>query len=316
MPDHYDKEASHETQHEASPHDDQKYVDETEHVQQPEVHPEQPQDDEAAAADATFIPQVVDDTAYHYISGETSQALEEEGDYEGTNTSTEYQEDGEGALDAAAVHETADTDAATFVSNENAQFGGEETEYLDYVQPEEYDERYGEDFSEELEYDQTVGCGESGEHDASVAVDESQAVLPGSDLYEAETTPVPAQSVDSTLAHRLESADSNPHGEQSHLSNIIVSHPALEQGDRLPPYESFETKISQHTNKSLSEYFATLYCVLIRFRSVLIVDQQADQHESIQLPTDESDSNFLAMLEREAGESSGFLLIGLRSSIA
>ncbi|OAX40523.1 hypothetical protein K503DRAFT_864580 [Rhizopogon vinicolor AM-OR11-026] len=262
-PDHYDKKA----QHEASPRDGQKDVDETEGVHQPEVHPEQPQDEEAAAIDTTFIPQAVENSAYHHVGSEASQALEDEGDYEGTSASTEYQEEAESVLDAAAVHETADTDATALI-NDNSQFGGEETEYSDYVQPEEYDERYGEDFSE---YDQTVGYGETVEQDASTAVDESQAVLPGSDLYEAETTPVPsAQLIDSTTAQRLESADSD-------------SHEPLEQGGRLPSYESFEKKINQHTDK------------------VLIVDQQTDQHESIlQLPIDESDSNFLAMLEREA----------------
>jgi hypothetical protein len=40
----------------------------------------------------------------------------------------------------------------------------------------------------------------------------------------------------------------------------------------------------------------------------LIIDQDTDQPESsAQFPTDESDSNLLAMLEREAGKVAGFL---------
>jgi hypothetical protein len=257
-PDHHDKEAQHEVS--LAPHG-QKDADETENTRQPEIYPDQPQD-EVAATDTTSIPEVVEDTTYHHVSGEASHTLEKEGDYESTNASTGYQEEGEGVLDAAAVHETADTDAATTI-NENSQFGGEETEYLDYVQPEEYDERYGEDFSEELAYDQTVGYGESGEQDASTAVDESQAVLPGSDPYEAETTPVPsAQLVDSTHPQRSEITDSDPHGKQSHLPIIIVSHPLLEQVDRLPSYEPSET-ISHHTDKGPSKYFAALNCILM-----------------------------------------------------
>lgn len=257
-PDHHDKEAQHEVS--LAPHG-QKDADETENTRQPEIYPGQPQD-EVAATDTTSIPEIVEDATYHHVSGEASHTLEKEGDYESTNASTGYQEEGEGVLDAAAVHETADTDAATTI-NENSQFGGEETEYLDYVQPEEYDERYGEDFSEELAYDQTVGYGEGGEQDASTAVDESQAVLPGSDPYEAETTPVAsAQLVDSTHPQRSEITDSDPHGEQSHLPIIIVSHPLLEQVDRLPSYEPSET-ISHHTDKGPSKYFAALNRILM-----------------------------------------------------
>ena len=109
------------------------------------------------------------------------------------------------------MHKTADTDAVTPISNEHSRFGGEETEYLDYVQPEEYDEHYGEDFPEES-YDQTVGYGES--EDASTPVDESKAILPEPDLYEADATPVPpAQPGESTPAQTSETADSGPHGE-------------------------------------------------------------------------------------------------------
>ncbi|KAG0706353.1 hypothetical protein DFH29DRAFT_170074 [Suillus ampliporus] len=263
-----------EAQHEAFLPDGEKDFDGAEGVHQPEVPLDLLQDDEVAAKDLTSIPQAVVDATYHDVSGEAAQALEEEYDYAGSNVGTEYQEGGEGDLDAAAVHETADTDAAATLFNANLQFGGEETEYHDYVQPEEYAERYEDDFPEEdgthteFGYDQTVGYEESGTEVASAAVDESYAVLPGSHLHE-ETTPVPpAQHVDSEPPQTSETADSAPN----------------ERGDRLPSYESFEKETSSHfTDKDL------------------IVDQDTDQPESsTQLPTDESDSNFLAMLEREA----------------
>ncbi|KAG1749097.1 uncharacterized protein EDB91DRAFT_1244889 [Suillus paluster] len=269
------QEADHheEAQHEAFIPDDQRDLEGTEGVDQPEVPPDQFQGDESAATDVAPIPQAVVDATYHDVGGEVAQAFEDEEDYEGTNVGLEYQEEGEGDLDATAVHETADTDAAATPSNANLQFGEEETEYQDYVQPEEYGERY-EDFPEEdgthteFGYDQTVGYEESGTEAASSAVDESQTVLPESHLHE-EITPVPpAQQVDSESVQRSEPADGT--------SN--------ERGDCLPSHETFEKeKTSHRTDKDL------------------IVDHETDQPESsTQLPTDESDSNFLAMLEREA----------------
>jgi len=76
---------------------------------------------------------------------------------------------------------------------------------LDYVQPEEYDERYGEDLPERIGGTSSLQYGEpshyeEGEQDTSTPVDETQAILSGSDENEEEedksaSTPVPAHAV-------------------------------------------------------------------------------------------------------------------------
>ncbi|KAG1858363.1 hypothetical protein DFJ58DRAFT_305209 [Suillus subalutaceus] len=276
--DHHEKEDTdhHEedAQHEALLLDGQKDLDGAEGVHEPKVPLDQHQDDDALAKDVAFIPQVVVDVAYHSVSGDVAQVLEEEDNYEGTNVGTEYREEGEGEHGTAAIHQTVDTDAAATVSDINVQFGGEEAEYQDYIQPEEYGEIY-EDFLEEdgthteFGYDQTVGYEESGTEAVSATIEESQTDLPVFDLHEEETTPVPpAQHIDSEPTRRSETGDT--------VSN--------ERGDCLPSYEYFEEeKSSQGTDKDL------------------IVDQDTDQPESsTQFPTDESDSNLLTILEREA----------------
>ncbi|KAG1774269.1 hypothetical protein EV702DRAFT_1047835 [Suillus placidus] len=271
---HEEEDADHhegEAQHEVLLLDDQKDLDGAEGVHELKVPLDQLQGDDALAKDVAFVPP---DVAYHGVSGDVAQTLEEEDNYEGTNVGTEYQEEGEGGRDTAAVYQTADIDAAATVSDVSVQLGGEETEYQDYIQPEEYGDIY-EDFPEEdgthteFGYDQTVGYEESGTEAVSTTVEELQAGLPVSDLHEEETTPVPpAQRIDSEPAQRSETGYS--------ASN--------ERGDRLASYESFEEEKSSHgTDKDL------------------IVDQDTDQPESsAQFPTDESDSNLLAILEREA----------------
>ncbi|KAG2366817.1 hypothetical protein BDR07DRAFT_1395197 [Suillus spraguei] len=261
--------------------DDQKDLDEVESVHESKVPlDDQLQGDDTLSKDLVFIPQAVADVAYQSVSGDVAQALEEENNFEGTNVGTEYQEESEGDHDAAAVHQTVDRDAVATVSDNSVQFGGEETEYQDYIQPEEYGEIY-EDFPEEdgtlteFGYDQTVGYEESETEGVSTTVEESQTGLPVSDFLEEETAPVPrAQHIDSGLTQRSE-----------------TGHGILNERDCLPSYESFEEEKSSHgTDKDL------------------IVDQDTNQPElSAQFPTDESDSNLLAVLEGEAGKAAGSL---------
>lgn len=220
---HEEEDADHheEAQHEALL-DDQKDPDGAESVQEPKVPLDQLQGDDALSKDVVFIPQAVTDVAYHSVSGDIIQALEED-NYEGKDVGTEYQEVGDGDHNTAAVHQTVDIDAAATVSDANVQFGGEETEYQDYMQPGEYGDIY-EDFPEEdgtqteFGFDQTVGYEESGTEAVSTTVEESQAGLPVSDLHEEETTPVPpAQQIDSEPAQRPETNDNVSNGEQYYL---------------------------------------------------------------------------------------------------
>lgn len=143
---------------------------------------------------------------YHEIAGEVTHALEDENDYEGTNIGDEDESAKSDSLDADQVHDTGaeDTDAPATVTGQESEFGGEQTEYLDYVQPEEYDERYGEDIPERaggaspVQYGEPQHYEEEGEEDTSTTVDETQAVLPGSgedEEDESAATPVPAHAV-------------------------------------------------------------------------------------------------------------------------
>lgn len=143
---------------------------------------------------------------YHEVTGEATHALEDEDDYEATNAGDEGESAKPESLDADQVHDTAaeDTDAPPTVTGQGSGFGGEQAEYLDYVQPEEYDERYGEDLPERAGGVSTVQYGEpphfeeEGEQDTSAAVDETQAILPGEDEDEEDksaATPVPAHAV-------------------------------------------------------------------------------------------------------------------------
>ncbi|KAG2158098.1 uncharacterized protein EDB93DRAFT_1301124 [Suillus bovinus] len=219
--DHHEEEAPHE----ALFLDDQKDLDRAGGVHELKVSPEQLQGDDTHAKDVAFIPQAVAGIAYHSVSGDVAQALEEEDDYEGTN-GTEYQEEGEGDHDSATVHQTVDADAAATVSDVNAQFRGE-TDYQDYIQPEEYGEIY-EDFPEEdgtlaeYGYDLTVGYEDGGMVAVSTTTEESQTGLPVSDLHEEETTPVPsAQHIDSESAQRSETGN---RGNSEDLDQDIALH--------------------------------------------------------------------------------------------
>lgn len=75
---------------------------------------------------------------------------------------------------------------------------------MTFVQPEEYDERYGEDLPERaggaspIQYGEPPHYEEEGEQDTSTAVDETQAVLPGSEEDEEDksvATLIPARVV-------------------------------------------------------------------------------------------------------------------------
>lgn len=143
---------------------------------------------------------------YHEVTGEATHALEDEDDYDGTNAGDEDESAKSDRLDADQVHGTAaeDTDAAATVTGQESEFGGEQTEYLDFVQPEEYDERYGEDLPEQaggaspVQYGEPPHYEEEGKQDTSTAVDETQTVLPGSDEDEEDkyaATPIPARTV-------------------------------------------------------------------------------------------------------------------------
>lgn len=145
-------------------------------------------------------------TEYHEVTGEASHAhtLEDENDYEGINVGDEDESAKSDSLDADRVHDTVaeDTDAPPTATGQESEFGGEQTEYLDYVQPEEYDERYGEDLPERTGGASPVQYGEpphyEGELDTSTVVDETQVVLPGSDEdeeQESAATPIPPRAV-------------------------------------------------------------------------------------------------------------------------
>ncbi|KAI6116924.1 hypothetical protein EDD16DRAFT_1039434 [Pisolithus croceorrhizus] len=93
-----------------------------------------------------FIPQSAEDVDYHAVPTGEAQVLEEEGDYENTNGGV-GDATTEGVLDADQLHRSADTDQATSSSGD-IRFGGEQTNYHEYLLPEEYDEREGEDLDE------------------------------------------------------------------------------------------------------------------------------------------------------------------------
>jgi hypothetical protein len=142
---------------------------------------------------------------YHEITGEAAHALEDEDDYEGTSVGDEDEPVKSEGLDADQVHisAAADTDAAATVTGLESEYGGEQTDYLDYVQPEEYDERYGDDLPEQSGGAPEVDYGEAlqyeGEQDTSTAVDETQEIFAGSDRDQEEQgvvyTPIPAPAV-------------------------------------------------------------------------------------------------------------------------
>ena len=154
--------------------------------------------------DTSGVQELADE--YHEVTGETTNALEDEDDYEGTNAGEEDESTKSQNLDADQVHDprAEDTDAPATVTGHGSEYGGEQTEYVEDVQPEEYDERYGEDLPERaggaspVQYGEPPHYEEEKEQDTSTAVDETQAVLPGLDEDGGDdfaATPVPPPAV-------------------------------------------------------------------------------------------------------------------------
>ncbi|KAF9234766.1 hypothetical protein BU15DRAFT_78686 [Melanogaster broomeanus] len=121
--------------------------------------------DEEAALEETEKSSAVSEAAaeYHEVTGEAAHALEDEDDYEGTNVGDEDESVKSERLDADQVHAlaAADTDVAATVTGQESEYGGEQTDYLDYVQPEEYDDRYGDDLPEQAGGAPEHGYGET-----------------------------------------------------------------------------------------------------------------------------------------------------------
>ncbi|KAH0830268.1 hypothetical protein J3R83DRAFT_1633 [Lanmaoa asiatica] len=241
---------------------------------------------------------------YHEVTGEATLTLENEDDYEGTEAGGEDESTKSERLDADQVHDTAagDTDAAARVSGQEPEFGGEQTEYSDYVQPEEYDERYGGDLPEQaggaslIQYGEPPHYEEEGEQDTSTAVDETQTIFPGSDEDEVDkstATPTPARAV----VLETESSDFV----DDNATNESIS---AKQENSVPSTEEFAT--SESTNGVVhSEY--TSRAVQYAWSDDTLVEQASGNQETsvaqakVFSEVDESDSNFISMLEREAG---------------
>ncbi|KAH7889943.1 hypothetical protein F5I97DRAFT_1848817 [Phlebopus sp. FC_14] len=214
---------------------------------------------------------VAEETEYHEVTGGEAHVLEDEGDYEslhvgdddaGTNV--------EDTVDADGVHDVADTDAIESVAGRKQHFDGERAEYQDYVQPEEDDERYGGDLEETVgevrsQLEGSVG-GDEGEQDTSTAVDETQAILPGSDENE-DSTPIVVTEPEVLLQV----------SQRSPRSPSVYSSSTPEADPRAAAAESFsQTNDEQGSKLSTHSTFAP------------------------SVAADESDSNFIAILEREA----------------
>ncbi|KAI6164298.1 hypothetical protein EDD17DRAFT_1563660 [Pisolithus thermaeus] len=136
-----------------------------------------------------FIPQSAEDVDYHAVPTGEAQVLEEEDDYENTNRGV-GDATTEGVLDADQLHGSADTDQATSSSG-GIRFGGEQTNYHEYLLPEEYDEREGEDldeaeagsqFGESVQYE--VEEDAAGTHDGAASAHEVEVIAGDSDSKE------------------------------------------------------------------------------------------------------------------------------------
>jgi hypothetical protein len=252
-------------------------------AKEPEYPPE-PTEEVPQESNETEEPSGVQELAaeYHEVSEEATRVLEEEDDFDGTNAGDEDEPAKSKCLDADQVHDTAaeDIDTRATVTGQGSEFGGEQTEYLDCVQPEEYDERYGEDLPERasgaspVQYGELLHYEEEGEQDTSTAVDETQAVLPGSDEDEEKSaaTPVSARAV-------LEPGSSEPTDDKANESILPEQHGSI------PSSEELTT--SEPTNKVVHEQASS--------------NQDTDTAQAkIISEVEESDSNFVAMLEREA----------------
>lgn len=198
-------------------------------VKEPVLHPEPTEDtpqENYESEDTSVVQEPAGE--YHEVIGDATHAPEDENDYEGTNTGDEDESAKSDRLDADQLHDiTAEvTDATATVTGQKSEFGGEQTEYLDYVQPEEYDERYGEDLPERaspVPYGERPHYEEGGQ-DTSTAVDETQTILPGSeedDEVNSAATPIPASAV-------LELADDNATNDSVSRTSIhFVASPIL-----------------------------------------------------------------------------------------
>ncbi|KAG6379248.1 hypothetical protein JVT61DRAFT_11697 [Boletus reticuloceps] len=218
---------------------------------------------------------------YREVTEEAAHALRDADDYDGTNACNGDESAKSESLDADQVHDTAaeDTDAVTTVTGHESEFGGEQSEYLDYVQPEEYDERYGEDLPERaggassVQYGEPPHYEEEGEQDTSTAADETQVILLGSDEHEEDksaVTPVPTRAV-------LEPESSEPTGKVTDTTKQDDSNPS---GEELGTSESMKQIIE--TEQTLGNH------------------EPETAGEKIFSQVDESDSNFVSVLEREA----------------
>ncbi|KAF9228784.1 hypothetical protein BS17DRAFT_812737 [Gyrodon lividus] len=221
---------------------------------------------------------------YHEIAGEAAHALEDEDGYEGTNAGDEDESVQSESLDADQVHGLAalDSDSGATVTSQESGFGGEQTEYLNYVQLAEYEERYGEDLPEQAGEATDVQYGEAqhyeeGEQDTSTAVDDTQEILPGSDQdeeHEATATPMPAPAILEPDIDELVPGESS--GEL----------PSVEQDN------SATKKAKSAAGESSSDTIHGTPAEGSRHSSKARVENPPGE--------DESDSNFIAMLEREA----------------
>lgn len=170
---------------------------------------------------------------YHEVPGEATHAPEDENDYDGTNAGDEDEFARSGA---DQVHDTIreDTDAAATATGHGSEFGGEQIEYPDYVQPEEYDERYGEELPERaggaspVQYGEPPHDEEEGEQDTSTAVDETQTVLPGSDEDgedKSAVTPIPAHAVlESESSEHVDANATNESVSRTSIFALFLQH--------------------------------------------------------------------------------------------
>ncbi|KAG9318122.1 hypothetical protein JVU11DRAFT_189 [Chiua virens] len=216
---------------------------------------------------------------YHEVTGEAVLALEDEDDYLDTTAGEEDETARSASLVADQTHEAAaeNIDASATVTGQESEFGGEQTEYLDYVQPEEYEERFGEERAggaSPVQYGEP-GHYEEGEQDTLTAMDETRAILPGLDEdgdNKSVATPIPAHATLELEANELADVNSSsesvlPKQEGSISSNDESPTEQSLHRDAHRPSGNQETSIAQ--GKMFSE-------------------------------TEESDFNLLSTLKREA----------------
>ncbi|KAF8836342.1 hypothetical protein BDN67DRAFT_1072006 [Paxillus ammoniavirescens] len=218
-------------------------------------------------------------TEYHEVAESTDHALEHGDDYEGTNAGDEDEFTKSESLDADQVHGLAgvDTDAAATVTEQESEYGGEQSEYLDYAHREEYDEGYSEEHERgapDVEYGESGQYDEAGQ-DAPPAADETQGILPGPNQDEEElevmVTPMPTSAVLEPEFNETDPGESSTKSSLVEQDNSTTRTAAGETSTDTA--QDTQAEGSRHPSKTRAE------------------------------PSpgeDESDSNFIAMLEREA----------------